>query len=633
MLDLIQSISNLADDYDAAPMGSIIQTWYCAAVMRARTIADTPTTDDAVRQKSPIEWLIWHIAGILAFGAPFGYLKRINNVDRTIIRDGINTIRWRAFLKELCKEWTDSNLLFIYFEQAKSHGMGTARPLAVILSLPVSLMLWGMFWFVFSIASCAYDSGLPGISDKYLISTRVIVLSFLLVFLILGTSVVLFLYKLWASPSVIPIVGQATHKFPVSQGAVQVDVQPNIGQNVLPKNAADILPDYPGYMRPLTEESTQAFPQRSDTPATPPFHPVQRRRSAYMQPLTEESTRAFPQGSDTPATPPFHPVQRRRSAVGFDESHIVIQPPMTAGVGSPSIPLASRTNSDPERHLFDAPSNFGLSPPVISGYSLPNGLTTSTYPTLMEAPLLSAFTYPGTPSNGFFVDFDLRRLTPYATTTTPEFHLFQRGPQLTLMASTGQVALLLTAQNEGTWRSFLEDDLQYTALITDIRNTCEQYGVIESITVPRRAQYQVRAEAIGQACVKFTRPEDASRALRGFMDHPFERCLVSARLLTEEEELAWGVSRRTLHPDLPTVTEEGSVSEDAAPLGTLPTTGNVKDQGPTKTTASESNPPSAGEGISQPGASPLASPPDAGLGPSPGSGSGSGSGSVTFIGP
>ncbi|KAG8738373.1 hypothetical protein FRC10_006949 [Ceratobasidium sp. 414] len=386
---------------------------------------------------------------------------------------------------------------------------------------------------------------------------------------------------MWVSPSVVPIVGQVTHKFPVPQGAVQVDMH-NIGHNISPRNAADMLPDYPWVL-----------PQRSDPPVIPP---------------------------------PLHPPQLRRTTVGFDESPVVIPSPTNLSGRSPNVSSKFLTNSGPEQPpIVNASSYPSLASPMTSGYSNPNGLTTSTYPTSMEAPLVSAFTYPGTPSNGFFVDFDLRRFTPYTTTTTPEFHLFQQGFQLTLMASTGQVALLLTTQNESIWRSFLEDDLQYTELVTDIRNTCEQYGVVESINVPRRAEYQVRAEAIGRACIKFTRPEDASRALRGFLDRPFESCPVSARLLTEEEELAWGVSQRTLHPDLPTVTEEDSVYEDAASLNTLPTPESAKDQGPAKTTAGESNPHSAGEGTSQPEANPSASPLGAVLS--------SGSGSATFTDP
>ena len=88
-----------------------------------------------------------------------------------------------------------------YFNQVKRRGTGTTRPLALILGLPLSLMLWGMFWFIFAIVTCAYSSGLPGISQKYSIATRFVSLGFTLGLAILGIGVVNFFYGIWRSPS------------------------------------------------------------------------------------------------------------------------------------------------------------------------------------------------------------------------------------------------------------------------------------------------------------------------------------------------------------------------------------------------------------------------------------------------
>ncbi|QRV78704.1 hypothetical protein RhiJN_06719 [Ceratobasidium sp. AG-Ba] len=132
MLDLIQNISTreaMGGNNQPGSPASVLCTWYCSAVMRAivydrryshygrrraaeiRRRAQSEDLAIDLPYKFAIERVLWYVAGVLAFGSPFGYLKRIHNVDRTVIGDGINTIRWRAFLKELCKEWTDSNLL------------------------------------------------------------------------------------------------------------------------------------------------------------------------------------------------------------------------------------------------------------------------------------------------------------------------------------------------------------------------------------------------------------------------------------------------------------------------------------------------------------------------------------------
>ncbi|KAF8597191.1 hypothetical protein BDV93DRAFT_499869 [Ceratobasidium sp. AG-I] len=121
MTDLIKTITDLKRP--------TLKTWYCAAVMRAiseNRLASHYGQNDAreVRRRERSEdlsvtlpfssWLhriVWYFIALASLGTPFGYLKRINTVDRTTIGDGVNTLRWRTFLKSLCKDWQDSNLL------------------------------------------------------------------------------------------------------------------------------------------------------------------------------------------------------------------------------------------------------------------------------------------------------------------------------------------------------------------------------------------------------------------------------------------------------------------------------------------------------------------------------------------
>jgi hypothetical protein len=89
-----------------------------------------------------------------------------------------------------------------YFEQVKSRGTGTTRPLAVILSLPLSLMLCGMIWFIFAIISCAYSTGLQGISHQYSVTARSLSLIFLCALCLAGFAAVRFFHGIWRAPTV-----------------------------------------------------------------------------------------------------------------------------------------------------------------------------------------------------------------------------------------------------------------------------------------------------------------------------------------------------------------------------------------------------------------------------------------------
>ena len=56
--------------------------------------------------------LFFALSSVLAFGIPLSYFKHSRDVDRRRFEgDGINVVRWRAFLRALQADWTDSNLL------------------------------------------------------------------------------------------------------------------------------------------------------------------------------------------------------------------------------------------------------------------------------------------------------------------------------------------------------------------------------------------------------------------------------------------------------------------------------------------------------------------------------------------
>ncbi|KAG8729714.1 hypothetical protein FRC12_020775 [Ceratobasidium sp. 428] len=267
----------------------ILKTWYCASILRAickDRLASHYGQNDAreVRRRERVEdvelslpfgsvWdkFAWHTIALVSLGAPLGYLKRIHNVDRTQIGDGVNTLRWRAFLKSLCKEWTDSNLLatvlvsatvallaipeingmariagllsalyalssvlcgmllisnhqdrvesfgstgVVYFAQAKARSTGTTRPLALILSLPLAFMLWGMFWFVLAVMSCAYGpSPEDQLPHRYIAAARYICFIFFSVLAIAGGLVLRFFHGIWNSPTP---VKRPTHAEPTA---------------------------------------------------------------------------------------------------------------------------------------------------------------------------------------------------------------------------------------------------------------------------------------------------------------------------------------------------------------------------------------------------------------------------------
>lgn len=58
-------------------------------------------------------------------------------------------------------------------------------------------MLWGMFWFIFSITSYAYSNGLPDISPQYSLAARALSLALSGMFAAIGVIVLAFFYGLW----------------------------------------------------------------------------------------------------------------------------------------------------------------------------------------------------------------------------------------------------------------------------------------------------------------------------------------------------------------------------------------------------------------------------------------------------
>jgi len=73
---------------------------------------------------------------MMFLGVPLSYCRRIGVVNRL---EGVNTVRWRAFLAGLISEWRDCNLLvFIFiarcFEVSHASRQGTVL-IAFVISL------------------------------------------------------------------------------------------------------------------------------------------------------------------------------------------------------------------------------------------------------------------------------------------------------------------------------------------------------------------------------------------------------------------------------------------------------------------------------------------------------------------
>ncbi|KAG9119853.1 hypothetical protein FRC07_004916 [Ceratobasidium sp. 392] len=658
MFDLMQS---LMDFGDRGPVG----THYYASVMcaivynrlysyygrsRAAKFREIARSEDLPESRaifSPFEWFVWNTAGMLGFGSPFGFLKRINNVDRTTMEGGVSAVRWRLLLKDLCKEWESSNLLatvlvsatvaFLaipglsglahlagllsvvyslssvlfgtlllsnhqsridmsskdvaaYFDQAKHHGLGTTRPLAVLMSLPGSSMLWAMLWFIIAIASYAYGPGLPEISNKYTLWTRVVTIALILVLAFLGVLAVLFLHNIWGKRVEFVDVDQSQQGAPtetVTRSTPATSQPPP--QNVEYVLLATVNPPSSAYY-PYVQQPTprnKAAPEYSTvrdgtiySRATPlvnsrePHTPrdacfkakepavlsagdpiIQPQRELVSQPLTTGDATALSSGT-TPLV-----------------SHV--EPHVTRDTGSeeekPAMPSISSSAIEPgveaqEPSVSGTKSGRDESLDLIARYISSGHLQARPNPQ-RSPPFFNIVQCQGHPSSGLFIDFGLGPAFSASTPIPLGLHLLYCEPQLTLITSTGQTKLPVTPPNKPGWATQLQENLSYKSLVTRFRSTCEQYGPIESIPVPRYATHENSIATNFQVCIGLPHATDAGKESRGFtVDHtPVESCPLSVQLSTEIDAAAWrSSSQPTLPGVLSNVCEKSSEYEYAA---------------------------------------------------------------------
>lgn len=66
-------------------------------------------------------------------------------------------------------------------------------------------MLWGIFWFIFAIASCAYNIDLINISAEFTLSAQVASLGLLVILVVMGALVGLFSTEYGLHPQILLI--------------------------------------------------------------------------------------------------------------------------------------------------------------------------------------------------------------------------------------------------------------------------------------------------------------------------------------------------------------------------------------------------------------------------------------------
>lgn len=122
--DLLEMLERLKGGDSVA-----LRNWILASVLRA-IAADRQGThygqhdapkvrerevDDIVgnyeSRSLPMELAYYGLGVFMFLGIPHTYFRRIQDVDRTRFKDGVNSLRWKAFIQALLKEWSDSNLL------------------------------------------------------------------------------------------------------------------------------------------------------------------------------------------------------------------------------------------------------------------------------------------------------------------------------------------------------------------------------------------------------------------------------------------------------------------------------------------------------------------------------------------
>ncbi|EJD42216.1 hypothetical protein AURDEDRAFT_168769 [Auricularia subglabra TFB-10046 SS5] len=121
--------SERSSAYRKTPSSFALRTWFMAAVLRQiahdrlcthHGQPDAPQhrqreADDMHAEREEFGFrigLLYYVVGTAMFlGIPHSYHRRILSVDKTDTGYGVNSMRWKAFLGSMLKEWTDSNLL------------------------------------------------------------------------------------------------------------------------------------------------------------------------------------------------------------------------------------------------------------------------------------------------------------------------------------------------------------------------------------------------------------------------------------------------------------------------------------------------------------------------------------------
>ncbi|KAG9127456.1 hypothetical protein FRC07_013517 [Ceratobasidium sp. 392] len=262
-----------------------LKTWYCASVLRAickdrlashygqndaREVRRRERADD-VESSLPFDSIrdkvAWRLVAFMSLGAPLRYIKRIHNVATVLVSGTVALLAipalngmariaglvsaLYALSSVLCGMLLISNHQdrvesfgstgVAYFDRAKSRTTGTTRPLAVILSLPLTFMLWGMFWFVLAVMCCAYGPGPEELPHRYTVAARYISFAFFGVLAITGFAVLKFFHQIWEIPTPMKPQAQAhTHL-----AATAVDMVIGQGGNPLMQFSGDQRLDPP----------------------------------------------------------------------------------------------------------------------------------------------------------------------------------------------------------------------------------------------------------------------------------------------------------------------------------------------------------------------------------------------------
>lgn len=86
-------------------------------------------------------------------------------------------------------------------------------------------MLWGMFWFIFSVISYSFSDDVIGISGHYSLATRILALAILGILVLAGTIVLAFFYDLWNTQALGTPTSAHTHISPTSTATSMVNKQ------------------------------------------------------------------------------------------------------------------------------------------------------------------------------------------------------------------------------------------------------------------------------------------------------------------------------------------------------------------------------------------------------------------------